>query len=91
MNNKKIVNLAYQNNHKDVADKKYVDEKTETIDLYSFLLEHVPRNLFSKTFIKEKVTWRYHTYHNILDYFIVITSVSLLPINQDWTNTQHKK
>ena len=56
MNNKKIVNLAYQNNHKDVADKKYVDEKTETIDLYSFLLEHVPRNLFSKTFIKEKVT-----------------------------------
>ena len=37
MNNKKIVNLAYQNNHKDVADKKYVDEKTETIDLYSFL------------------------------------------------------
>ena len=55
------------------------------------MLEHAARNLFSKTFIKEKVTWRYHTYHNILGYFIVITSVSLLSINQDWTNTKHKK
>ena len=36
MNNKKIVNLAYQNNHKDVADKKYVNEKTETINYTLF-------------------------------------------------------
>ena len=43
MNNKKIVNLSYQNNHKDVADKKHVDEKTETIDFILFFVRTCPQ------------------------------------------------
>ena len=43
INNKKIVNLANQTNHQDAVTKNYVDEKTETSDLFTFLSKHPPR------------------------------------------------
>ena len=43
MNNKKIVNLANQTSHQDAVTKNYVDEKTETSDLFTFLSKHPPR------------------------------------------------
>ena len=50
MNNKKIVNLVNPNDNEDAGNKKYVDEKTETID---FLSKYVIRSLFVETFIKK--------------------------------------
>ena len=41
-------------------NKKYVDEKTETIH---FLSKYVGRSLFVETFIKKATCW-YHTDHN---------------------------
>ena len=41
-------------------NKKYVDEKTETID---FLSKYLRRSLFVETFIKKATCW-YHTDHN---------------------------
>ena len=60
MNNKKIVNLANPNDNEDAGNKKYVDEKTETID---FLSKYLIRSLFVETFIKKATCW-YNTDHN---------------------------
>ena len=54
MNNQKIVNLSDPTHNEDVANQKYVDEKTETINLFTFLSKYANKSLFIKTFIKEK-------------------------------------
>ena len=64
MNNQKIVNLSEPTHNEDVANQKYVDEKTETINLFTFLSKYANKSLFIKTFIKEKATYGYHTNHN---------------------------
>ena len=52
MNNKKIRNLADPTDNEDAANKKYVDEKTETIDSFTFFFtKYAPRSLFVETFI----------------------------------------
>ena len=80
MNNKKIVNLVNPNDNEDAGNKKYVDEKTETID---FLSKYVIRSLFVETFIKKATCW-YHTDHNSnSDVHYQNKFVSLLSIYQD--------
>ena len=72
VNLKKIVKNKFLNrpsltnptDNDDEANKKYVDEKTETIDLSSFSLKHAGRNRFIETFIREKATCWFHADHN---------------------------
>ena len=40
MNNQNIVNLSDPTHNEDVANQKYVDEKTETINLFTFLSKY---------------------------------------------------
>ena len=47
MNNKKIRNLADPTDNEDAANKKYVDEKTETIDSFTFFLPNMPSEVSS--------------------------------------------
>ena len=61
MNNEKIVNLANPTDQQYAVTKKYVDQKTETIDLFSSLPNYAPRSLSIETFIKKKATCWYHT------------------------------
>ena len=56
--------LTNPTDNDDEANKKYVDEKTETIDLSSFSLKHAGRNRFIETFIREKATCWFHADHN---------------------------
>ena len=53
MNNIKIANLANPTDNEDATNKKYVDEKTETIDFFPFLSKYAGRSLFIETFIKK--------------------------------------
>ena len=53
-NNIKIANLANPTDNEDATNKKYVDEKTETIDFFPFLSKYAGRSLFIETFIKKK-------------------------------------
>ena len=79
--------FANPNDKDDVANKKYVDEKIETIDILS---KYVGRSLFVETFIKKATCW-YHTDPNSNnDVYHQNKFVSLLSINQDWTTMQHK-
>ena len=63
MNNIKIANLANPTDNEDATNKKYVDEKTETIDFFPFLSQYAGRSLFIETFIKKATCW-YHTDYN---------------------------
>ena len=56
--------LTNPTDNDDEANKRYVDEKTETIDLSSFSLKHAGRNRFIETFIREKATRWFHADHN---------------------------
>ena len=47
MNNKKIHNLADPTDNEDAANKNYVDEKTETIDSFTFSLPNMPPKVSS--------------------------------------------
>ena len=73
--------LTNPNDNDDEANKKYVNEKTETIDLSSFSLKHEGRNYFMETFIREKAGFTQTTTQTVR-YFIKINFVSL-SINQD--------
>ena len=92
MNNKKIRNLADPTDNEDAANKKYVDEKTETIDSFTFFFtKYAPRSLFIETSIKEKATCWYHTDHNSDNEVLHYNSIVLIfLINHDWTTMQHK-
>ena len=79
--------FANPNDKEDAANKKYVDEKIETVDILS---KYVGRSLFVETFIKKATCW-YHTDPNSNnDVYHQNKFVSLLSINQDWTTMQHK-
>lgn len=57
MNNQKIVNLANPTDHQDAVTKKYMEEKTEIIALFTFLSKYANRYLFTETFTREKATY----------------------------------
>ena len=61
MNNIKIANLADPTDNEDATNKKYVDEKTETIDFFPFLSKYAGRSLFIDTFIKKSNMLVSHT------------------------------
>ena len=95
MNNKKIRNLADPTDNEDAANKKYVDEKTETIDSFTFFFtKYAPRSLFIETFIKEKATCCYHTDHNSDNEVLHYNSIVLIFFDQSRLNnyaTQNRK
>ena len=83
MNNEKIVNLANPTDQQYAVTKKYVGQKTETIDLFSSLPNYAPRSLSIETFIKKKSNVLVSHRPQTVKFFIIVISVSLLSINQD--------
>ena len=81
MNNQKTVNLADPTDHRDAVTKKYVDEKTETIDLFPFLSNMPPEiSSLSHSSGKKQHAGITQTRNQTVKYYI---TVSLLSINQD--------
>ena len=84
MNNEKIVNLANPTDQQYAVTKKFVDQKTETIDLFSSLSKYAPEvfplRLSSKKKQRAGIT---QTTTQTVKFFIIVISVSLLSINQD--------
>ena len=75
MNNEKIVNLANPTDQQYAVTKKFVDQKTETIDLFSSLSKYAPEVFPLRLSSKKK--------QRAVKFFIIVISVSLLSIHQD--------
>ena len=75
MNNEKIVNLANPTDQQYAVTKKFVDQKTETIGLFSSLSKYAPEVFPLRLSSKKK--------QRAVKFFIIVISVSLLSIHQD--------
>ena len=93
MNNQKIINLANPTDHQDIVTKISMLIKKQKQYIYSLFCQNMLPEVSSlkHSLQKKQCAGTTQTTTQTVKYFIEITLVLLLSINQEWTTMQYKK